>query len=214
MPLPSRLERRRPRSPAGRGQSVVYRSLKPEDILLDADGYCKLIDFGFAKELPEGDKTFTLCGTPEYLAPEVILNQGHGRAADWYSLGVLAYEMTVGKPPFQGKDANEVYQNILTGRIKFPATADTGMKSLVKGLLQSNPETRAGGRGGAEGVRSAAWFRGLSWEDLLARRLPAPFRPPLRGADDTSRYPKQEEPDGGAAGGELDPRADVFRRLW
>lgn len=200
------------------GRRVVYRSLKPEDVLIHADGYIKLVDFGFAKELPKGGKTFTLCGTPEYLAPEVILNQGHGEPADWYSLGVLIYEMTVGKPPFQGKDANEVYQNILAGKIKSPPTDDRDLKGIVKGLLHSDPESRIGGTADAADVRRAAWFDGMSWKDLRAKRLQAPHMPTLSGDGDAGCFPEPRPDEVAniqqASPAEVEPWEDVFRNLW
>jgi protein kinase X len=104
-------------------KNIIYRDLKPENILIGQNGYLKLADFGFAKRLNEG-KTFTLCGTPEYLAPEIILNKGHGKPVDWWTLGILTYEMLVGMDPFNDEDPMMVYQKIIKGKIKFPKTID------------------------------------------------------------------------------------------
>lgn len=101
-------------------KNIIFRDLKPENLLIGNDGYLRLTDFGFAKILNEG-RTFTICGTPEYIAPEVILNQGHGKAVDWWTLGVLIYEMHAGIDPFSDDDAMGIYKNILKGKVCFPS---------------------------------------------------------------------------------------------
>lgn len=100
-------------------KNIIYRDLKPENLIIASDGYLKLIDFGFAKVLNEG-RTFTICGTPEYIAPEIILNQGHGKPVDWWTLGILIYEMHTGIDPFNDEDPMGIYKNILRGTITFP----------------------------------------------------------------------------------------------
>ncbi len=104
------------------GKNIVYRDLKPENVLINTNGYLKLTDFGFAKIID--GKTYTLCGTPEYLAPEIILNKGHGKPVDWWTLGILLYEMIVGIDPFNDDDPMMIYQKIIKGKIKFPNTID------------------------------------------------------------------------------------------
>ncbi len=111
--------------------------------MIGNDGYLKLTDFGFAKVLNEG-RTFTICGTPEYIAPEVILNQGHGKAVDWWTLGVLIYEMHAGIDPFNDEDPMGIYKNILRGKISFPSSFDKDAKSLVKHLLVADLSKRYG----------------------------------------------------------------------
>ena len=123
-------------------KNIVYRDLKPENILIGADGYLKLTDFGFAKVV-EG-RTFTLCGTPEYIAPEILKNQGHGKAVDWWTLGVLIYEMIAGIDPFADDDPLVIYQNILKGKLYFPKSFDNYAKSLVKHLLTNDLSKRYG----------------------------------------------------------------------
>ena len=98
--------------------SVVYRDLKPENLMFDADGYLKVVDFGFAKIVNAGEKTYTLCGTPDYLAPEVIQNKGHNCSADWWSFGILVYECLVGSAPFEAEDPMDIYHNILEGEVR------------------------------------------------------------------------------------------------
>lgn len=124
-------------------KNIIFRDLKPENLLIGNDGYLKLTDFGFAKFLTEG-RTFTICGTPEYIAPEVILNQGHGKAVDWWTLGVLIYEMHAGIDPFNDEDPMGIYKNILRGKISFSSTFDKDAKSLVKHLLVADLSKRYG----------------------------------------------------------------------
>lgn len=122
--------------------NVIYRDLKPENLLVGPDGYLKLTDFGFAK-IVEG-RTYTLCGTPEYLAPEILMNKGHGKGVDWWTLGVLLYEMVAGIDPFNDDDPMAIYQNILRGQIKFPRKFNKDARSLVKHLLQADLSKRYG----------------------------------------------------------------------
>jgi serine/threonine protein kinase len=125
--------------------------------LFDSRGYIKLSDFGFAKVVP--DRTFTLCGTPEYLAPEIILNVGHGRPVDWWTLGVLLYEFLAGIDPFADKDTLSIYENILKCRLKFPKQFDKNAKSLVKHLLVSDLSKRYGNTSqGSQAIREHRFF--------------------------------------------------------
>ena len=123
-------------------KNVIYRDLKPENLLIDPDGYLKLTDFGFAK-IVEG-RTYTLCGTPEYLCPEILTNKGHGKGVDWWTLGILIYEMIAGIDPFNDDDPMAIYQNILRGVIKFPRKFDRDARSLVKHLPQADLSKRYG----------------------------------------------------------------------
>jgi protein kinase A len=122
--------------------NVVYRDLKPENLLIGPDGYLRLTDFGFAKIL--SGRTYTLCGTPEYLAPEILNNKGHGKGVDWWTVGVLLYEMLAGIDPFNDEDPMTIYQNILKGDLRFPKSFDKDARSLVKHLLQSDLSKRYG----------------------------------------------------------------------
>lgn len=120
--------------------NIVYRDLKPENLLIGADGHLKITDFGFAKVVTE--RTYTLCGTPEYIAPEVIKNEGHGKAADWWALGILIYEMLIGTPPFYDNNPILIYEKILEGDLFFPSEIDPRAINLIKKLLIADPKRR------------------------------------------------------------------------
>ena len=116
-------------------KQIVYRDLKPENLLFDAEGYLKVVDFGFAKHII--DRTWTLCGTPEYLAPEIITNKGHNLAVDWWAFGILMFEMLVGQPPFCADDPMDIYQKILRNRVAYPSSMSKPAKDLIAKLLIS-----------------------------------------------------------------------------
>lgn len=151
--------------------------MQPENMLLDAEGHLKLADFGFAKHIPGGKRTYTLCGTPDYLAPEIILNKGHGRAVDWWALGILIYEMLAGYPPFCDSDALGTYQRILQGTVTFPSHISPAAKDLIRRLLQTDLSKRYGClAGGAQDIKSHQWFRPVNFAAMKARRVQAPIR--------------------------------------
>lgn len=168
-------------------RDFIYRDLKPENLLIDASGYLKITDFGFAKRV--AFKTYTLCGTPEYIAPEVLLNKGHGKGVDWWTLGILMYEMLVGQPPFVDDDPMGIYQQILAGKVNFPRFIDRNAKSLVKKLLMADLTKRYGClKNGAADIKGHKWYNGLEWDNLVARQLTAPFLPAVAGNSDTSNF--------------------------
>ncbi|KAI9248393.1 kinase-like domain-containing protein [Sporodiniella umbellata] len=151
-------------------KNIVYRDLKPENVMLDAEGHVKLIDFGFAKVLNE--KTYTLCGTPDYLAPEVIKVRGYTKAVDWWALGVLIYEMLVGHAPFTSPNPLELYENILLCDIRDWSDMSSEAKDLLQGLLQTNPSERLD----AQKIKSHPWFSLIDFDLLLEKKLRPPFR--------------------------------------
>eukprot|EP00918_Siedleckia_nematoides_P002722 GHVU01006227.1.p1 GENE.GHVU01006227.1~~GHVU01006227.1.p1 ORF type:complete len:341 (+),score=89.81 GHVU01006227.1:95-1117(+) len=173
------------------GKNVIYRDLKPENILINNDGYLKLTDFGFAKVIEY--RTYTLCGTPEYIAPEVLLNKGHGKPVDWWTLGILIYEMIVGYPPFFDDEPMGIYQKILGCKIVFPRYFDKNGKALVKRLLTSDLGRRYGNlQRGVEDIKQHRWFEGFDWNALMERTIEPPYKPPVK-ADKCSNFEKYED---------------------
>ena len=176
------------------GRNIIYRDLKPENLLIAGDGYLRLTDFGFAKTVES--RTYTLCGTPEYLAPEILLNKGHGKPVDWWTLGIIIYEMLAGIDPFSDEDPMSIYQKILKGKIKFPRNFDRNAKSLVKHLLVADLSKRYGNlRGGPADIKNHRWFNGMDWTRLLSKELPPSYRPTVRNAGDTSNFSNYPDSD-------------------
>jgi serine/threonine protein kinase len=160
-------------------RQVIYRDLKPENILLDMDGNICLVDFGLCKEgIGLDGRTFTFCGSPEYLAPELLLGKGYGKEVDWWALGTLIYEMLSGLPPFWDEDEEIMHRKILSSPLKLPQYMSATVKDLLKNLLQRDPSQRLGsGEVGSESVKMHPWFRTVDWAKLEKRELIPPFRP-------------------------------------
>ena len=171
--------------------NVLYRDIKPENIVLSADGHIRLCDFGFAKVIKKGNVTFTTCGTPEYITPEMIEGRGYAHAADFWMLGVLLYEMLVGHPPFYGQNPFEVYNKILSGKFSFPMSARVSSLAqlAVHNLLQINRRKRLGcGIGGFSGFKREPFFFGVLWDAVPERLLVPPFTPSVEMDGDSSNY--------------------------
>lgn len=179
---------------------IVYRDLKPENILLDTEGHVKLTDFGLSKEsIFEEKKTFSFCGTVEYMAPEVVNRKGHGTAADWWSYGVLMFEMLTGALPFQGQNRKETMTMILKAKLGMPQFLSPEAQSLLRALFKRNPLNRLGtGPNGVEEIKTHPFFSTINWEKLYARQIMPPFKPVVNRVDDafyfdtefTSRTPR------------------------
>uniref|UniRef100_A0A669AYB4 protein kinase C n=1 Tax=Oreochromis niloticus TaxID=8128 RepID=A0A669AYB4_ORENI len=172
---------------------IVYRDLKLDNLLLDTDGYVKIADFGLCKEgMGFGDRTSTFCGTPEFLAPEVLTDTSYTRAVDWWGLGVLIYEMLVGESPFPGDDEEEVFDSIVNDEVRYPRFLSTEAIGIMRRLLRRNPERRLGsGEKDAEEVKKQPFFKSMDWEALLQKKLPPPFVPSIGGKEDVSNFDEE-----------------------
>ncbi|KIX94244.1 uncharacterized protein Z520_09954 [Fonsecaea multimorphosa CBS 102226] len=237
-------------------QFVAYRDLKPENILLDVDGHLKLVDFGFAKYLPpspdqHGENgqsatleklgtehpepqangagvTYTLCGTPEYLAPEVIRNTGHGTAVDWWALGILVYEMLIGQPPFWDQNPMRIYEQIVAGHIRFPTAHPSqhghrhslhvprAARDFILALCKTDPTQRLGHiAGGSKRVMQHYFFDGIDWDEIYYRKRRGPIIPRVEWAGDAGNFDEYPDPvEGEESEGGRGRYTDGLREEW
>uniref|UniRef100_A0A671N0J2 protein kinase C n=1 Tax=Sinocyclocheilus anshuiensis TaxID=1608454 RepID=A0A671N0J2_9TELE len=169
---------------------IVYRDLKLDNLLLDTEGFVKIADFGLCKEgMGYRDRTSTFCGTPEFLAPEVLTDTSYTRAVDWWGLGVLIFEMLVGESPFPGDDEEEVFDSIVNDEVRYPRFLSTEAISIMRRLLRRNPERRLGAcERDAEDVKKHLFFRNIDWDGLLAKKVKPPFVPTIQSSSDVSNF--------------------------
>nr|QWX95776.1 serine/threonine kinase isoform A [Strongyloides stercoralis] len=170
--------------------NIVYRDLKLENLLLDKDGHIKIADFGLCKEdISFGDRTRTFCGTPEYIAPEVLEDNDYGRSVDWWGVGVVMYEMMCGRLPFYSKDHEKLFELILSGNLRFPSKLSSEARVLLSGLLIKDPNTRlGGGPEDAKEIICQEFFKPIDFERLYRKEIEPPFKPALKNEQDTSYF--------------------------
>ncbi|KDQ62195.1 hypothetical protein JAAARDRAFT_30093 [Jaapia argillacea MUCL 33604] len=178
---------------------IIYRDLKLDNILLTLDGHVKVADYGLCKEeMWFGQTTSTFCGTPEFMAPEILLEQRYGRAVDWWAFGVLTYEMLLGQSPFHGDDEDEIFDAILEDEPLYPITMPRDAVSVLQKLLTRDPTRRLGsGKDDAEEIKRHAFFKDVNWDDVVNKRIPPPYFPSIAGSADTSNFDEEftkEEP--------------------
>ncbi|XP_053211479.1 serine/threonine-protein kinase Sgk2-like [Panonychus citri] len=163
-------------------QGIVYRDLKPENILLDCDGHVVLTDFGLCKDgLRDRDTTSTFCGTPEYLAPEVLRKEAYDRRVDWWCLGAVLYEMLYGLPPFYSRDTVEMYDNILNKPVRLRTNISLAARSILEGLLQKDKRKRLGAKNDSDEIKRHDFFKPISWTELEFKQVSPPFNPNVKG---------------------------------
>ncbi|XP_018907976.1 protein kinase C isoform X1 [Bemisia tabaci] len=183
------------------GHGVIYRDLKLDNILLDNEGHCKLADFGMCKEgICNGVLTTTFCGTPDYIAPEILQELEYGPSVDWWALGVLMYEMMAGQPPFEADNEDDLFDSILRDDVLYPVWLSKEAISILKGFMTKNPAKRLGcvaSEGGDAAIRNHPFFKDVDWEALENRNVKPPFKPKIKSKKDVLNFDSEftkEEP--------------------
>ncbi|CAG9318245.1 unnamed protein product [Blepharisma stoltei] len=172
---------------------IIYRDLKPENILLDIDGHIRLTDFGLSKQgIPYNGQTYSFCGSPEYMSPEMLRGQGHGRAVDYYSLGALLYEMLTGLPPFYDSNRSKMYWRVLNEDLPLPSFISKVGRSFLSEILHKDPSRRLGIINGFQDIKSHPWCSKINWSRLYKKKILPPFRPNLRMCNFDPEYTSME----------------------
>jgi len=173
-------------------KKILYRDLKPENLLIDELGHIKLTDFGFSKCV--NSNTYSMCGTPEYIAPEIILSKGHDAAVDWWSLGILIYEMLAGYPPFSDEPTKTIFEKILHEKTEMPSFFNPFACDLIDKLLVVDSKQRLGCmKHGVDDIKTHPWFAGIEWDAMHLRRHPGPLNPNVTKEGDTHNFYRYSE---------------------
>jgi len=173
---------------------IIYRDLKPENLLMDQLGMVKLTDMGLAKFVI--GKTYTTCGTPDYFAPELIASTGHTNAVDWWTLGILTFELMSGHPPFESAYPMQIYSKVTKGisKVPFPPKCQGAVGELIKALLKKEPSERLPMRpGGVKNMREHKWFSGFDWEAMKEGKADPPYKPVVKSKKDIANFSARKE---------------------
>lgn len=173
---------------------LIYRDLKPENIMIDHRGFIKITDFGFCKQIK--DRTYTLCGTPEYIAPEIVQNKGYGQSVDWWSFGILVYELVAGYSPFSVGDPDQMQmmEKIVAGKFKIPSSFSIDLRNLVQNVIQTDLTKRFGNlKNGADDIKNQAWFKPVNWVALYNQKVEPPYVPKVSGPGDYSQFDNYDD---------------------
>ncbi|KRX10307.1 Protein kinase-like domain [Pseudocohnilembus persalinus] len=168
-------------------KNIIYRDLKPENVLIDNCGYIRISDFGLSKNNITGNEALSVCGTPEYLAPEILHKQGHGKSVDWWALGCILFEMLTGEPAYYSNDRKQLFDNIKNQQIKYPKNISPELKDLLKNLFIKDQNQRLGANGAHE-VKNHPWFRNTQWDKIYNKQMKPPFIPTIKGEADVSNF--------------------------
>merc|ERR1712048_1140100 len=175
-------------------KKIIFRDLKPENLLLNEKGEIKLTDMGLAKVVP--GTTYTTCGSPDYFAPELIASKGHTRAVDWWTLGILTFELLVGHPPFEAPAPMQIYQKVNKGidKVLIPRAIKGPAEELIKALLKNNPNERLPmSKAGTTGIKTHEWYNGFDWDLMYKREMKPPYKPAVKSKTDPSNFNARKE---------------------